>query len=165
MNKGMHTKGKRGIIATALICALVFATAAHAQTVASATTTKPAAADATNGQSETEPTAATVKKKTAQAISSGDRSAKTSADKVAVVAPSSAARVREASERDTTDPQTPAPAANDAAELAKKLSNPLASMISLPMQSNFDFRMGTGSGWKYTLNMQPVIPIALSPKW
>ncbi len=41
----------------------------------------------------------------------------------------------------------------------------MASLISLPLQSNFDFGMGTGSGWRYTLNVQPVIPIALSPKW
>lgn len=53
----------------------------------------------------------------------------------------------------------------EAQELAKKLNNPVASLISLPLQSNFDFGMGTGSGWRYTLNVQPVIPIALSPKW
>jgi hypothetical protein len=50
-------------------------------------------------------------------------------------------------------------------ELAKKLSNPVASLISVPFQSNVDFRMGTGSGWRYTLNFQPVYSIALSPKW
>jgi len=55
--------------------------------------------------------------------------------------------------------------ASETQELAKKLNNPVASLISLPLQSNFDFGMGTGSGWRYTLNVQPVIPIALSPKW
>lgn len=35
----------------------------------------------------------------------------------------------------------------------------------MPFQSNFDFRMGTGSGWRYTLNFQPVIPVALNKKW
>lgn len=56
-------------------------------------------------------------------------------------------------------------AAAEAQELAKKLSNPVASLISVPMQSNFDYRIGTGSGWRYTLNVQPVIPVKLSPKW
>lgn len=62
-------------------------------------------------------------------------------------------------------PAAPAQGADDAAALAKKLSNPVASLISLPLQSNFDFRMGAGAGWRYTLNVQPVIPVALSPKW
>jgi hypothetical protein len=54
---------------------------------------------------------------------------------------------------------------DDTAELAKKLANPVASLISVPLQSNFDLRMGTGSGWRYTLNVQPVIPVKLSPNW
>ena len=53
----------------------------------------------------------------------------------------------------------------DASELAKKLSNPVSSLISFPVQTNFDFGMGTGSGWRMTTNVQPVIPIALNPKW
>src|SRR5215475_6055900 len=55
------------------------------------------------------------------------------------------------------------PSADDAADLAKKLSNPNASLISFPLQNNFDLKMGTGSGWRYTLNIQPVIPITLNP--
>lgn len=56
--------------------------------------------------------------------------------------------------------------ADSAAELSKKLANPVASLISFPIQTNFDFGMGSGgSGWRMTMNVQPVIPIALSPKW
>jgi hypothetical protein len=33
-------------------------------------------------------------------------------------------------------------AQDDAAELAKQLSNPVASLISVPFQTNWDFRMG-----------------------
>ncbi len=62
-------------------------------------------------------------------------------------------------------PQGAPDTAAEAQELAKKLSNPVASLISLPLQSNFDFGMGTGSGWRFTLNVQPVIPIKLNDKW
>lgn len=56
--------------------------------------------------------------------------------------------------------------ADSAAELSKKLSNPVSSLISFPIQANFDFGMGAGgSGWRMTMNVQPVIPIALNPKW
>ena len=41
----------------------------------------------------------------------------------------------------------------DAHELAKQLSNPVSSLISFPLQSNFDTGMGAGSGWLYTLNI------------
>src|SRR5215467_14574850 len=53
-----------------------------------------------------------------------------------------------------------------AQELAKKLSNPVASLISVPFQSNFDFGLGPNEdGFRYTLNFQPVIPITLTPNW
>ena len=52
------------------------------------------------------------------------------------------------------------------AELAKKLSNPIASLISFPLQANFDFKIGPeDGGWRETLNVQPVIPIAISKDW
>lgn len=54
----------------------------------------------------------------------------------------------------------------DAQALAKKLANPVASLISLPFQNNFDFGMGPNEdGFRYTLNVQPVIPIALNKDW
>lgn len=65
-----------------------------------------------------------------------------------------------------------APAAPDAAapasgaELAKKLSNPIASLISVPLQLNYDGEIGPlRQGGKFTLNFQPVIPIRLSNDW
>lgn len=51
-----------------------------------------------------------------------------------------------------------------AEEVANKLSNPVASLISVPFQNNVDYGIGSYHGSKYTLNFQPVIPIALSPK-
>jgi hypothetical protein len=51
-------------------------------------------------------------------------------------------------------------------DLAKKLQNPVASLISFPLQSNFDFRIGpSDEGWRYTLNIQPVIPISIGSDW
>src|SRR5688572_14873773 len=60
----------------------------------------------------------------------------------------------------------PAAAGDAAAELAKKLSNPVADLISVPLQNNFDFGAGPdGDGIQYRLNIQPVIPISLSSNW
>jgi hypothetical protein len=54
-------------------------------------------------------------------------------------------------------------AADDAAELARKLSNPIAALTSVPFQNNFDFGAGPdGEGFQYKLNFQPVIPVSLS---
>jgi hypothetical protein len=58
----------------------------------------------------------------------------------------------------------PAPAASDAAEVAKKLANPVASLISVPLQNNTDVGIGTYNGSRNTLNIQPVIPIGLGKK-
>jgi hypothetical protein len=50
------------------------------------------------------------------------------------------------------------------ADLAKKLSNPIASLISVPFQNNTDVGIGEFNGSRNTLNFQPVLPISLSPK-
>ena len=54
---------------------------------------------------------------------------------------------------------------DEAEELAKKLQNPVASLISVPMQSNWDFGIGSANAMRYTLNVQPVIPFSLTPDW
>ena len=63
---------------------------------------------------------------------------------------------------------TPARAQDDAtktAELAKELQNPIASLISVPIQNNWDFGIGPADAMRYTMNIQPVIPFALSDDW
>jgi hypothetical protein len=49
------------------------------------------------------------------------------------------------------------------ADLARKLSNPVADLISVPFQFNADYGIGSDDdGAKYLLNIQPVIPFSLS---
>ena len=51
-------------------------------------------------------------------------------------------------------------------ELAKKLANPVASLISVPFQFNYDRGLGDNDdGYKIYLNIQPVIPISISEDW
>src|SRR5450755_3763821 len=58
-------------------------------------------------------------------------------------------------------PNPPA-AANEAAELAKKLANPIASLISVPFQNNTFYGVGAYKGTINTMNFQPVVPFKLN---
>ncbi len=59
-----------------------------------------------------------------------------------------------------------APAAPDATELAKATQNPVAKMISVPFQNNFNTNMGPDNNQtQYLLNIQPVIPFTLNDDW
>jgi hypothetical protein len=51
-------------------------------------------------------------------------------------------------------------------DLAMQLVNPVASLISLPLQNNFDWGAGPdGDGFQYRINIQPVIPFELNEHW
>jgi len=64
-------------------------------------------------------------------------------------------------------PATPALAQDDQqTELAKKLANPVASLISVPLQYNYDKYGGRNEDASVsTLNIQPVIPFSLGKDW
>ena len=56
--------------------------------------------------------------------------------------------------------------AKEQGELAKKLANPIASLISVPLQLNYDTDIGAqDEGTQWLLNIQPVIPFSLSENW
>lgn len=52
-----------------------------------------------------------------------------------------------------------------AEELAKIAQNPVANMISIPFQNNFNFDVGPNKATQYLLNFQPVVPITLNEDW
>ena len=51
---------------------------------------------------------------------------------------------------------------SDAANVAKKLANPIASLTRVPFQNNLDVGIDSNHGWRNTINFQPVIPLKLS---
>jgi hypothetical protein len=52
------------------------------------------------------------------------------------------------------------------AGLAQELSNPLADLMSIPIQMNYDRDIGPrDDGWKLQTNIQPVIPFHLNENW
>lgn len=51
------------------------------------------------------------------------------------------------------------------ADLAKKLQNPIADLISVPIQNNWDFGIGPEDAMRYTANIQPVIPFSIAEDW
>jgi hypothetical protein len=64
-------------------------------------------------------------------------------------------------------PPHPAAALSGASldELAKQLQNPLADLVSIPFQNNFNGGGSAGNASAYNLNFQPVIPIEVDSSW
>jgi hypothetical protein len=55
---------------------------------------------------------------------------------------------------------------DEAAELAKKLANPIASLVSVPLQYNYDEYGGFNEDASVSvLNIQPVIPFSMNEDW
>jgi hypothetical protein len=60
---------------------------------------------------------------------------------------------------------SPAAPTDEATALAEKIQNPIADLISVPFQSNTNFNVGPHKGTQDILNIQPVIPIHVTPDW
>jgi hypothetical protein len=57
------------------------------------------------------------------------------------------------------------PGENKTAELAKSAQNPIASLISLPIQLNSNYDYGPDDKTQHTMNIQPVYPVQLNDDW
>lgn len=88
-------------------------------------------------------------------------------EQAVVVESSGAPTSSEASASGSGVETTPSAAdgATDEAALAKAAQNPVADLISVPIQNNFNFGVGPDDDMQYIMNIQPVIPTKLSENW
>ena len=62
-------------------------------------------------------------------------------------------------------PQAQSAPAESAEALRKKAQNPVADLISVPIQENWNFGIQPGDRTQNVLNIQPVIPVDLTKDW
>ena len=56
-------------------------------------------------------------------------------------------------------------AQDDTSDLAAKSQNPIANLISLPVQANWNFPIGPHDRTQTVINVQPVLPFAINNEW
>ena len=54
---------------------------------------------------------------------------------------------------------------DESSTLAKKLSNPISDLVSVPFQFNWEQKVGSSELSRFILNVQPVIPFTLNHDW
>ena len=55
---------------------------------------------------------------------------------------------------------------DDSSDLAQDLTNPVADLLTIPIQLNYDQNIGpVEDGWKLQTNIQPVYPFSLNDDW
>ena len=62
-------------------------------------------------------------------------------------------------------PERPAPPPAELIDLAEKVQNPVAKMVSVPLQNNTNFDIGPYHRASNVLNVQPILPLALTNDW
>ena len=67
-------------------------------------------------------------------------------------------------DKQPTEQKTVSPA-GDADALRKAAQNPVASLISVPIQENWNFGIQPGDRVQNVLNIQPVVPVDLAKSW
>jgi hypothetical protein len=88
---------------------------------------------------------------------------------IVICAPASAQSEEQQAHVAQPDKQAPAdhsPSQEDQTKaLAKAVQNPVASLISVPLQNNTNFDIGPNDRAQNILNIQPVIPVRVSHNW
>ena len=57
------------------------------------------------------------------------------------------------------------PPTESTSDLAKKLSNPVSSLVSVPLQFNWESPVGPEDDTRFVMNFQPVMPFSLNESW